>query len=215
MTQALVFGAGGCLGIRLVSRLGAKGIRVRIALPHLERFDRPGESPDVEAVAADALDTRSLAVALQGVDVAWYLTPSTPAAGRFAPRDLAAAENFRTAAASAGVSRIVCLGDLPAAALPASDRGAESSPAAVLRAGPVAVTELRAGPIIGPDSPAVRSLRDLVSTGPVVATTRQLRARSQPIALDNLVAYLAGVPEFSAAAATPLRKSRLPGRPVI
>ena len=55
------------------------------------------------------------------------------------------------------------------------------------------VTELRAGMIVGPSS-AWEVIRDLVNHLPVMVTPRWVFSRSTPIALDNLLRYLADVP---------------------
>ena len=82
------------------------------------------------------LDASSLAPALEGVDVAYYLVHSMGrgAGGDFAARDHEGAENFAAAAAAAGVKRIVYLGGLgrgpstwPAATRPPRRCGRERS----------------------------------------------------------------------------------------
>ena len=64
----------------------------------------------------------------------------------------------------------------------------------VLRRGPVPVTEIRAGIIVGPGSAAFEVMRDLVYHLPVMVTPRWVRAKSPPIALDNLLEYLVRAP---------------------
>jgi hypothetical protein len=62
-----------------------------------------------------------------------------------------------------------------------------------LRAGPVPVTEIRAGIIVGPGSAAYEVIRDLVNHLPLMVTPRWVRSKSSPIALDNLLEYLVGI----------------------
>jgi uncharacterized protein YbjT (DUF2867 family) len=66
----------------------------------------------------------------------------------------------------------------------------------VLRRGSVPVTELRAGIIVGPGSAAFEVMRDLVYHLPVMVTPRWVRAKSPPIALDNLLTYLVRLPQI-------------------
>ena len=73
-------------------------------------------------------------------------------------------------------------------------------PATILRAGSVPVTEVRAGVIIGPGSAAFEVIRDLVFHLPAMVTPRWVRSRSQPIALDDVLEYLARLPEIPEAA---------------
>lgn len=189
---ALVFGASGYVGSNLVPRLLDAGWRVR-ATSRNRRVLEARDWPGVELVEADALAPESLPAALAGVDVAFYLVHSMAAGRNFGRLDLEAAEHFAAAAALAGVRRIVYLGGLipPDAAsehlLSRRDTGER------LRAGPVPVTEIRAGIIIGPGSAAYEVIRDLVNHLPVMVTPRWVRSRSAPIALANLLEYLVHV----------------------
>jgi hypothetical protein len=63
----------------------------------------------------------------------------------------------------------------------------------VLRAGPIPVTELRAGIIVGAGSAAFEVIRDLSLHLRVMVTPRWVSSKTQPIALDDLLRYLVGV----------------------
>jgi hypothetical protein len=56
------------------------------------------------------------------------------------------------------------------------------------------VIELRAGIVVGPGSAAFEVMRDLVLHLPVMITPRWVRAKSPPIALDDLLEYLLRLP---------------------
>jgi uncharacterized protein YbjT (DUF2867 family) len=198
---ALVFGASGYMGSHLVPRLQAAGWPVRAVARHAGPLRARGWT-GVDLVAADALWPDTLAAALQGVDVAWYLVHSMAAGDHFPELDRQAAANFRDAAAQAGVRRIVYLGGLQ----PAAGQGSSAHMASrgetgdVLRQGPVPVTELRAGIIIGPGSAAFEVIRDLVFHLPAMVTPRWVRSRSQPVALDDVLDVLLRLPLLPAAA---------------
>jgi uncharacterized protein YbjT (DUF2867 family) len=189
----LVLGASGYVGTHLVPFLAARGVAVRAAARRVDALEARGWQ-DVEIVAADALDAASLDRALHGVTVAYYLVHSM-AAGRDFPRiDRQAAEVFRDAAARAGVQRIVYLGGLQPAGAASAHLASRGETGEILRQGPVPVTELRAGMIIGPGSAAFEVIRDLVFHLPGMITPRWVRSRSQPIALDDVLEYLARLP---------------------
>jgi uncharacterized protein YbjT (DUF2867 family) len=195
----LVFGASGYIGSHLVPELLRAGLRVRASARNVEVLEGRGWQ-GVELVRADALDPESLGPALAGVDVAYYLVHSMAAGRDFGAIDRRAAGHFARAAALAGVRRIVYLGGL----IPPDPRSqhlrSRAETGEVLRQGPVAVTEVRAGMIIGPGSAAYEVIRDLVNHLPVMITPAWVRSRSTPIALPDLLADLIAVATNPAAA---------------
>ncbi|MFN0094773.1 MAG: SDR family oxidoreductase [Dehalococcoidia bacterium] len=201
MTQAgplvLVAGASGYIGSNLVPRLQQAGFRVRAGARHPEVLEGRGWG-DVETVQADALDPASLDAALTGVEIAFYLIHSMGSGAGFAARDNEAAANFAGAARRAGVSRIIYLGGLQPPGESSLHLASRKETGDALRAGPVPVTEVRAGIVVGAGSAAFEVIRDLVNHLPVMTAPRWVRSRTQPIALDDLLSYLvglAGLPE--------------------
>jgi len=195
----LVFGASGYIGSNLVPVLVAAGHRVRATARNVEVLEARNWI-GVELVGADALDPPSLARALEGIEVAYYLVHSMAAGSDFAAIDRRAAENFARAAAHAGVRRIVYLGGL----IPPNPRSehllSRAETGEVLRLHSVPVTEVRAGMIIGPGSAAYEVIRDLVNHLPAMITPAWVRSRSTPIALPDLLAYLVAVGDIDEAA---------------
>ncbi len=183
-----MFGASGYIGTHLVPRLIAEGWRVRAAARNpkvLEARHWP-----VEQVQADALDPATLPAALDGIDIAFYLVHSMASGRDFGARDLQAADHFAAAAARAGVKRIVYLGGLVPQDADSEHLVSRKLTGDHLRAGPVPVTEIRAGIIVGPGSAAYEVIRDLVNNLPLMVTPRWVQSKSSPIALPNLLEYL-------------------------
>ncbi len=190
---ALVFGASGYIGTNLVPRLLREGWRVRAAARNLSVLRARCDDPtwrSVDLVAGDALQPATLAAALAGVDIAYYLVHSMAAGRDFGRLDLEAAGNFARAAAAAGVKRIVYLGGLVPKGADSEHLVSRKETGDRLREGPVPVTEIRAGIIVGPGSAAYEVMRDLVYNLPLMVTPRWVRSKSSPIALDNLLEYL-------------------------
>lgn len=189
---ALVLGASGYIGGNLVPHLQQQGWQVRAAA-RVPAVLEAREWHGVDIVQADALVPASLSLALTGVDVAFYLVHSMASGAAFGSVDLEAAENFARAAAEAGVRRIVYLGGL----VPGDNAGehidSRRETGDILRRGSVPVTEIRAGIIVGPGSAAFEVMRDLTLNLPLMVTPRWVRATSPPIALRNLLVYLASV----------------------
>jgi len=196
--HALVFGASGYIGTNLVPRLLAEGWTVRAAA----RNPRVLEARQwaVEQVAADALQPESLAAALADIDIAYYLVHSMASGQNFGALDVQAADNFARAAAAAGVKRIVYLGGLVPPDADSEHLVSRKLTGERLRAGPVPVTEIRAGIIVGPGSAAYEVIRDLVNNLPLMVTPRWVQSKSSPIALPNLLEYLVRVATLPQAA---------------
>ena len=194
-----MFGATGYIGSHLVPRLLRDGFVVRASGRNRKALEARGWT-GLELVEADALQPDSLPAALQGVDTAYYLVHSMAAGRNFGQLDLQAAENFAAAAGAAGVRRIVYLGGLVPKDPDSEHLRSRRDTGVRLRQGPVPVTELRAGIIVGPGSAAYEVIRDLVNHLPVMLTPKWVRSRSSPIALDNLLEYLVRVPWIEEAA---------------
>jgi uncharacterized protein YbjT (DUF2867 family) len=197
--RVLVFGASGYVGRHLTARLLAEGYAVRAAARRRAPLEAEGWR-GAELVAADALEPASLAAALEGVEAAYYLVHSMMAGGDFPARDRRAAANFRDAAAAAGVRRIIYLGGLAPLAPDTMHLASRVETGEILRQGPVPVTELRCGIIVGPGSAAFEVMRDLVAHLPVMVTPRWIYSKSPPLALDELLDYLIALPWIDAAA---------------
>ncbi len=190
----LVFGASGYIGTNLTEFLLGEGRVVRASSRNPEVLEGRGWH-DVEICAADALAPDSLDTALADVDTAYYLVHSMASGRSFPELDAQAAQNFAAAAQRQGVQRIVYLGGLTPEAPRSAHLRSRQETGDILRSGSVPVTELRAGMIIGPGSAAWEVIRDLVNHLPLMATPRWVSTLSSPIALSNLLRYLADVPK--------------------
>jgi uncharacterized protein YbjT (DUF2867 family) len=186
----LLTGASGYVGGRLLPALEQQGYRVRCLARHPE-FLRPRVSPSTEVVAGDVLDHGSLAGALQGVNAAYYLVHSMGSTGSFEENDRRAACNFGEAAKAANVERIVFLGGL------GSDRDrlsphlrSRQEVGRILRQSGVPTLEFRASIVLGSGSLSFEMIRSLVERLPIMITPRWVSTPAQPIAIEDLIAYL-------------------------
>lgn len=192
----LLTGATGYIGGRLGPALLLRGHRVRCLVRNAAKLEaRPwARDARVEVVEADLDEPARLAQAMRGCRAAFYLVHSMMAAGRaYADADLRLARNFARAAGEAGVERIIYLGGLGEigdglSRHLASRREVEGA----LASGSVPVTVLRAAMIIGSGSASFEILRYLVERLPVMVTPRWVSTECQPIAVDNVLQYLAG-----------------------
>ena len=200
MSRALVLGASGYIGTHLVPKLLAAGRDVRAASRRLDAL-LARQWDGAELREADVLDPATLQPAMRDVDVVYYLVHSMASGADFAVRDRRAARNVAEAAADAGVKRIIYVGGMPPAtggAEPSRHLASRLETGDVLREGTVPVTEIRAGIVVGAGSAAFEVIRDLVYHLPLMVAPRWVSSRSQPIALDDLLEYLARAPELPA-----------------
>jgi uncharacterized protein YbjT (DUF2867 family) len=192
--RVLVTGATGYVGGRLVPRLLEAGYLVRCAARSAPKLAaRPWASdPRVEVAEVDLADEDAATAAMRGCAAAYYLVHSMVATGAsYAALDRGLAERFAAAAARAGVQRIVYLGGLGERGQGLSEHlSSRREVEAVLAAGPVPVTVLRAAMIIGAGSASFEILRYLVERLPVMVTPRWVKTRAQPIAIGNVLTYL-------------------------
>lgn len=183
--SVLVTGASGFIGSRLVPELVRSGYDVRAMTRAPQRYRGEGTP-----VFGDVADPVSIAAALQGIDVAYYLVHSLDAAD-FEDRDAAAARTFGEAASAAGVQRIIYLGGLGVddgtlSAHLRSRREVED----LLRASGVPVTVFRAAVVVGHGGISWELTRQLVARLPMMLTPRWVNTKTQPVALPDVIRYL-------------------------
>jgi len=183
-----------------VTVFGATGVVGRALLPLLADHEvtSVSRSPCNDAgvarwVIADAATGDGVAGALEGADVAYYLVHSL-GSGDFEKQDRVAAENVAREAAAAGVKQIIYLGGLGADDPDASAhlRSRRETGERLASAG-VPVTTLRAAMVVGRGSAAFETILGLVRRLPVMITPSWVSTPTQPIALDDVAVYLAGV----------------------
>ncbi len=186
----LLTGATGYVGGRLLPRLQARGLRVR-CLARRPEFLRNRVAERTEIVAGDVLDRPSLDQALAGADTAFYLVHAMGTGADFEAREELGARNFAAAARAQGVKRIVYLGGLGGEGdrLSAHLRSRQEV-GRILRESGVPVIELRASIVIGSGSLSYEMIRALVERLPAMVTPRWVRVLAQPIAIDDLIAFL-------------------------
>jgi uncharacterized protein YbjT (DUF2867 family) len=194
----LLTGATGAIGSRLAPLLAAHDQELRCLVRRPERARLP---PGARAVRGDAVSGAGLAEALEGVELAYYLIHSMGrgGGGDFAARDRRAAETFGRAAAAAGVRRIVYLGGLSGGAASASSAHLRSREevAERLAAHVPELVHARAAMVIGAGGASFEMLHALVRRLPAMVCPRWIDTRTQPIAVDDVVAALAALRDRS------------------
>ncbi len=187
----LVTGATGYVGGRLIPRLLEAGHKVRVITRDARHVSGRSWLEQVEVVEGDVLQAQTLNTALDGVHVAYYLVHSISAHSNFAERDAKAAHNFAQAAQTHQLEQIIYLGGLGDSSEELSEHlESRHEVGEILRAYATPVTEFRAAVIVGAGSVSFEMVRYLTERLPVMITPKWLYTRTQPIAVDDVLAYL-------------------------
>jgi uncharacterized protein YbjT (DUF2867 family) len=186
----LLTGATGYIGGRLLRRLEQDGSAVRCLCRNPEALGWR-VAPGTELVRGDLLQPGSLDVAFSGVDTAFYLVHSMNSGEEFEAEERTAAFNFALAARKAGVRRIIYLGGLAHGAGLSAHMRSRAATGNILRASGVPVIELQSSIVIGSGSASFEMIRALVERLPVMITPRWVNTAAQPIAIEDVIDYLA------------------------
>jgi uncharacterized protein YbjT (DUF2867 family) len=194
----LLTGATGYVGSRLVPLLEQRDVALRCLARSPGKL-RQKVSESTEVVQGDVLDKKSLDAALAGVETAYYLVHLMASSADFEQKDREAAENFGATARQAGVKRIIYLGGL------GDDTDPKLSPhlrsrhevGEILRTSGVETIEFRASVVVGAGSLSFDMIRSLTKRLPVMICPRWLATPTQPIAVDDVLAYLLAALDLS------------------
>src|SRR5476651_330358 len=187
----LLTGASGYVGGRLIPLLEQQPVVLRCLARNPEKL-RPVVKEPTQIVRGDVLDLPSLDEALQGVHTAYYLVHLMSGSKDFEREDKKAATNFAEAAKKAGVRRIIYLGGLGDDADPKLSPHLRSrhEVGKILRDSGVETIEFRASLVIGTGSLSFDLVKALTDRLPIMLCPRWLTTQTQPIAVDDVLAYL-------------------------
>ncbi len=184
----LLTGATGFVGGAVRPALAAQGWRVRCLTRDAARARR--REPRLDWVQGDVGDPASCGAALNGCQAALYLVHGIGEGADYHRHEVMAASTFSSAAAAAGVERIVYLGGVAPSGAASEHLRSRLDVGEALRAGPVKTIELRASMIVGCGSLSWLIVRDLAARLPIMVLPRWLKSRTQPVAIDDVVIAL-------------------------
>src|SRR5579864_9012347 len=187
----LLTGGTGYVGGRLIPLLEQQSVKLRCLARNPDNMQSLVQ-PGTEIVQGDVLNPASLDRALHGVHTAYYLVHLMSGSKDFEKEDRQAATNFAQTAMKAGVRRIIYLGGL------GDDTDPKLSPhlrsrhevGKILRESGVETIEFRASLVIGTGSLSFDLVKSLTDRLPVMLCPRWLTTPTQPIAVDDVLAYL-------------------------
>jgi uncharacterized protein YbjT (DUF2867 family) len=192
-----VTGATGFIGGRLANALADDGWQVR-CLVRDRSLATALERRGLELFEGNVLDPKSLRGAGEETEVAYYLVHSMGRGGEgdFEEMERRSATNFAEMARRDGVGRTIYLGGLGNQPRSKHLRSRQRTAEILREVGPP-LTYFRAGMVVGARSESYRTLRYLVQRLPAMIAPAWLSTPTQPIAVDDVIAYLRRAPELS------------------
>jgi uncharacterized protein YbjT (DUF2867 family) len=201
-TRCLVTGATGYIGGHLIPELLEHGHSVRALARNPDKLRDRDWRDRIEVARGDLGDPDSLAAAFEGVDVVYYLVHSMGSSPDFVREEERSANNVVAAARAAGVRRFVYLSGLHPDGELSPHLRSRTAVGDILIASGIETVVLQAGIVIGSGSASFEMIRHLTDRLPVMTTPKWVHNKIQPIAVDDVLHYLA------AAADVPVPSSR-------
>lgn len=191
----LVMGATGYVGGRLTPLLLERGHRVRAAVRSIRKLQgRPwGRHPNLEIVRADALDTEALTEAMRGCRALYYLVHSIkPGAAHYASLDRRLAYSAVRAALAAKLPRIIYFTGLGGDPEHLSEQLRSRYEVGEILSLAAPLTQLRTPLVLGSGGASFEMIRALCEHLRVLVAPRWANTLCQPIAIADVLEYLAG-----------------------
>ncbi|MEC5150453.1 SDR family oxidoreductase [Cryobacterium sp. GrIS_2_6] len=189
--RALVTGATGYIGGRLVPLLLDAGFEVTVLVRSPQKLTDVPWRDRVDIRVGDLADADAVDAACAGIDVVYYLVHAMGSSGDFEQAEARAARTVASAAAAAGVSRIVYLGGLhPDTETLSRHLRSRAEVGRILLASGVPTAALQAGVVIGSGSTSFEMIRHLTEVLPYMPAPKWVRNKIQPIAVRDVLYYL-------------------------
>ena len=191
----LVLGATGYVGGRLVPLLLEQGWKVRAVGRSDEKIKaRPwGNHPNLEIIVADALDTATLTDAMHGCEAVFYLIQSIrPGESDFATLDRQIAYSAVRAARKAEMHWFIHFSGLGHEEHLSAQLCSRYEVGEILSLGGAKVTQLRAPLVLGSGGASFEMIRAFCGYLRIMFAPRWMDTKCQPIAISNVIEYLAG-----------------------
>src|SRR3954470_8585608 len=196
--KILVTGATGFIGSRLAAALAAEGHEIRAMVRDRGRASHLADL-GYELHEGNILQPWTLQGAAQGVDVAYYLIHSMGrgVSGDWEQRDREGAWAFARMARAEGAKRVIYLGGLGEKPKSRHLRSRHETARVLEESGPP-LTYFRAAMVVGAQSESYRTMRYLVERLPAMVAPSWLKTLTQPIGVDDVIAYLSQAPTVEA-----------------
>ncbi|MBC8006369.1 MAG: NAD(P)H-binding protein, partial [Verrucomicrobia bacterium] len=194
--KILLTGATGYIGKRLLPVLLEQGHEVICCVRDTKRFPTDGiyQHPGISLFEVDFLEDIPPVDAIRDIDAAYYLIHSMSSTmGDFEKLESVSANNFTELVDQTQARQIIYLGGITNEAVLSKHLASRKNVEDLLGRSRVPLTTIKAGIIVGSGSASFEIIRDLVEKLPIMIAPRWLNTKCQPIAIRNVLEYLAGV----------------------
>jgi uncharacterized protein YbjT (DUF2867 family) len=199
--KILLTGTTGYIGQSLLPALLKDDHEVVCCVRDRDRFDVSRyQSDKLSVIEVNFLDSSTLGVIPDDIDVAYYLIHSMSSEdSEFETLEKQSAENFKERIQTTNTKQVIYLSGIVNDANLSRHLTSRKSVEEILSSASFHLTTLRAGIILGSGSASFEIMRDLVEKLPIMIAPKWLNTKSQPIAIRNVVEYLKGVLLFEKA----------------
>ena len=194
--KILLTGSTGYIGRRLLPELVQKGHEVVCCVRDKSRVPQENiwSHPLVKLFEVDFLKEVVPSPLLQNIDVGYYLIHSmSDNISDFEQVEAKAAKQFLKLMSHTQARQIIYLTGMANEKQLSKHLASRKKVEDILGSGPIPLTALRAGVILGSGSASFEIIRDLVEKLPVMVTPKWLNTPHQPIAIRNVLQFLTGV----------------------
>lgn len=189
----LITGANGYIGQRLIPVLLEDEHHLICCVRNRSRFDEEQSSPLIEAIEVDFLKPAEYPDPPKDIDVAYYLIHSMSSGEDFEKMESDAARNFLLFVQKTNCKQIIYLTGIVNEDHLSQHLSSRLKVEKILGNGPIPLTALRAGIIVGSGSASFEIIRDIVEKLPIMIAPKWLNTLCQPIAIRNVIQFLKAV----------------------
>lgn len=189
----LVTGANGYIGQRLIPVLLEQGHKLFCCVRNSKRFETENQHPNIQVIEIDFLAKGQTNPFPKDIDVAFYLVHSMSNSGNFEIQEAETANTFKALVEQTNCQQIIYLSGIVNESHLSKHLASRLNVEKILRASTIPATVLRAGIIVGSGSASFEIIRDIVEKLPIMITPKWLNTLCQPIAIRNVIQFLAGV----------------------
>lgn len=196
--KILLTGATGYIGKRLLIHLLGQGHTVICSVRDKKRFNTSlyqNYLSQLSIVEHDYNDPSTLTPVDPDIDAAYYLIHSMSSNADFSKTEKISARNFSETIEKTSCRQVIYLTGIVNEDKLSKHLQSRKDVEEELKSEKYNLTVLRAGIIIGSGSASFEIIRDLVEKLPVMIAPKWLKTKCQPVAIRNVVEFLAGVVE--------------------